>query len=295
MELRHLRYFVAVATELSFTHAAAKLRLAQPSLTRQIKNLEQELRVSLFVRHKQRITLTDQGQFFLERTRKLLAQSALDVHDVRRRGPGSGSGTLHIGYTADLHYNLLPGALGALRKIWPDVAINLFDLTAAEQLRAFEQDKLDLSFVREVKLPARAGLQREHIHDCDVMVVLPEAHPQTKSPSVSLTDLKLLPFVTLSEERFPGAHDWLKRVCRKAGFAPRIAHSVDRTPTLLSCIGLDLGVALLPQACQQLPHAGTVFRPLRDPIKSRTEIVWKRPSLSKPLQQYVEILRESVQ
>ncbi len=295
MELRHLRYFVAVATELSFTRAAAKLRLAQPSLTRQIKNLEQELRVTLFTRHKQRITLTDQGQFFLERTRKLLAQSALDIHDVRRRGSGSGSGILHIGYTADLHYNLLPGALGALRKIWPDVAINLFDLTVAEQLRAFEQDKLDLSFMREVKLPARAGLQRERIHDCDVMAVLPETHPHAKSPSVSLTDLKPLPFIALSEERYPGTHDWLKRVCRKAGFAPKVAHSVDRAPTLLSCVGLDLGVALLPQACRHLPHAGTVFRPLQDSIKSRTELVWKRPSLSKPLQHYVEIIRATVE
>jgi DNA-binding transcriptional LysR family regulator len=120
MELRHLRYFVAVAEALSFTKAAAKLRLAQPSLTRQIKNLETELRVELFVREKNRISLTEQGKFFLERTRRLLAQSALDVQDVRRRGPASGSSTLNIGYTTDLHYNLLPGALGALRKIWPD-------------------------------------------------------------------------------------------------------------------------------------------------------------------------------
>ena len=93
MELRHLRYFVAVAEELSITRGAARLRLAQPSLTRQIKNLEAELRVQLFIREKGRIALTEQGKFFLERTRRLLAQSALDVQDVRRRGPASGSGS----------------------------------------------------------------------------------------------------------------------------------------------------------------------------------------------------------
>ena len=291
MELRHLRYFVAVATEMSFTNAAAKLRLAQPSLTRQIKNLEDELRVQLFSREKRHIALTDQGQFFLERTKKLLAQSALDIHDVRRRGPGSGTGTLHIGYTADLHYNLLPGALGALRNIWPDVALNLFDLTVTEQLRAFEKDKLDLSFVREFKLPANAGLRREHIHDCDVMVVLPEAHPKAHTPAVKLAELESLPFVVLSETLYPGARDWLKRVCRGAGFTPKIAHAVDRAPTLLSCVGLELGIALLPQACRQLPHMGVVFRPLAEPVKSRTEIVWKRPSLSQPLQEYVQLIR----
>jgi len=292
MELRHLRYFVAVAEALSFTGAAAKLRLAQPSLTRQIKNLEAELRVELFVREKKRISLTEQGKFFLQRTRRLLAQSALDVQDVRRRGPASGSGSLNIGYTTDLHYNLLPGALGALRKIWPDVALNLFDLTVAEQLRAFEKDKLDLSFVREVKLPPRSGLQREHIHDCNVMVVLPESHAQAKAASVKLSELKPLPFVVLSEEYHPGAQDWLKGVCRRAGYSPRIAHAVDRAPTLLSCVGLELGVALLPQACQQLPHDGVVFRPLVDPVKSRTEIVWKRRSLSQPLKRYVQLVRE---
>ena len=291
MDLRHLRYFVAVATEMSFTRAAAKLRLAQPSLTRQIKNLEDELRVQLFSREKRAIALTEQGQFFLERTRKLLAQAALDVHDVRRRGPGRGSSTLHIGYTADLHYNLLPGALGALRKIWPDVALNLFDLTVADQLREFERDKLDLSFVREVKLPTKAGLQREIIHDCDVMAVLPEAHPQAQSASVKLAELEALPFVVLSDELYPGARAWLKRVCRGAGFAPKIAHAVDRAPTLLSCVGLELGVSLLPQACQHLPHTGVVFRPLAEPVKSRTEIVWKRPGLSQPLQEYARLIR----
>jgi DNA-binding transcriptional LysR family regulator len=295
MELRHLRYLVAVATEMSFTRAASRLRLSQSSLTRQIKNLEQELRVRLFSRDKRSITLTEQGEFFLKRTKKLLSQAALNIQDVRRREPSRGKSTLNIGYAADLHYNLLPGALGILRKIWPDVALNLFDLTVAEQLRAFEQDRLDVSFVREVVLPVKAGLQREHIHDCEVMAVLPEAYPEARASATGLVALKSMPFVTLSEKLYPGHRAWLKRVCELGGFAPKIAQAADRVPTLLTCVGLELGVALLPQSCQQLPHAGAVFRPLKEEVKSRTEILWKRPSLSQPLQQYIKLIRGRLQ
>ena len=293
MELRHLRYFVAVADELSFTRAAAKLRLAQPSLTRQIKSLEAELRVQLFSRDRRRIALTEQGTFFLERTRRLLAQSALDVQDVRRRGPAGSSGSaLNIGYAADLHYDLLPAALGAFRKVWPDVALNLFDLTVAEQLWAFERDEIDLSFVREANLPAKAGLQRTPIHDNEVMAVLPEGHASAQGPPVKLAELEATPFVVFSEERYPGARDWVNRVCQGAGFTPRIAHEVDRAPTMISCVGLELGVALLPEACRRLPHEGAVFSPLAEPVKSRTEIVWKKLNFSEPLQHYVEFARE---
>jgi DNA-binding transcriptional LysR family regulator len=292
MELRHLRYFVAVAEELSFTGAAAKLRIAQPSLTRQIKNLEAELRVLLFSRDQRRIALTAQGEFFFERTKQLLAQSAVDVRDVRLRGQSSGGGSLNIGYAADLHYNLLPGALGALRKIWPEVALNLFDLSVAEQIKAFEKDKLDLSFVREVKLPAKSRLQRVPIHDCSVMAVLPVSDPRAQEGFIKLADLKPMPFVVLSEELYPGAQTWLKGVCRSAGYTPKIAHSVDRAPMLLSSVALELGVALMPQACEKLPHEGVVFRPLAEPVKSRTELVWKRKSLSQPLQEYARMVRQ---
>lgn len=293
MELRHLRYFVAVADELSFTRAAARLRLAQPSLTRQIKNLEAELRVQLFSRDRRRITLTDQGLFFLERTRRLLAQSALDVQDVRRQGPtGSSGDALNIGYAADLHYDLLPAALSAFRRIWPDVALNLFDLTVAEQIWAFERDEIDLSFVREVKLPIKAGLQHTPIHDSAVMVVLPEGHASAQGPPVRLAELEATPFVVFSEERYPGTRDWMNRVCQGAGFTPTIAHEVDRAPTMINCVALELGVALMPEACRKLPHEGAVFSPLAEVVKSRTEIVWKKLNLSESLKHYVEFARE---
>jgi DNA-binding transcriptional LysR family regulator len=124
------------------------------------------------------------------------------------------------------------------------------------------------------------------------MAVLPVNDPQAQAASIKLADLKFKPFVVLSEELYPGAQTWLKQVCRGAGYTPKIAHSVDRPPMLLSSVALELGVALLPEACQKLPHEGVVFRPLVEPVKSRTELVWKRKSLSQPLLEYARMVRQ---
>ena len=291
MELRHLRYFAAVADELSITRAAAKLRLAQPSLTRQIRNLEEELRVQLFHRGSNTISLTAGGRFFLERTRRLLAQADQDVQELRRHDLGA-NGSLNIGYVADMHYDMLPTTLGAFRKVWADVSLNLFDLTVAEQFRALAADKIDLCFVGEARLPAGAGLRSELVTHGNVLAVLPQTNPLSDQPKLWLKDLAPLPFITMDEAFYPGAREWLERVCSAAGFTPNVTYEVDRGPTMIGLVTLELGVALLPEACVKLPHDGAVFRSLADGIKSRIEIVWKEGNYSRPLQHYIGILRE---
>jgi len=135
MELRHLRYFVAVAEALSFTKAAEKLRLAQPSLTRQVRNLENEIGVRLLDRTNNRVQLTEEGRRFLFDAKKLLALCAESVAAVQGINRGENS-ELNIGYVSNIHYGLLPATLGAFRKLYPRVALNLFDMTSAEQLHA---------------------------------------------------------------------------------------------------------------------------------------------------------------
>jgi DNA-binding transcriptional LysR family regulator len=132
MELRHLRYFVAVAEALSFTQAAERLHLAQPSLTRQIKDLEAEIGVRLFERAGKRISLTQEGEAFLLDARRLVAECAQSVLAVQRLSRGE-AGQLNIGYVANLYHDLLPATLGAFRQACPRTALNLFDLTPAEQ------------------------------------------------------------------------------------------------------------------------------------------------------------------
>jgi DNA-binding transcriptional LysR family regulator len=146
MELRHLRYFVAVANALSFTKAAEHLHLAQPSLTRQIKDLEAEIGVRLFDRAGKRTSLTPEGESFLLDARQLLAACEQSVLAVQRLSRGEAV-QLNIGYVANLYHDLLPATLGAFRKACPRTALNLFDMTPAEQYQALEGRKIDLGFV----------------------------------------------------------------------------------------------------------------------------------------------------
>src|ERR1043166_3899679 len=146
MELRHLRYFVAVAEDLNFTKAAEKLRLAQPSLTRQIRNLEEELGVRPLNRNKSHVSLTDEGRSFLIDAQRLVAQSLESVRAVQRLSRGE-TGQLNLGYLSKFNFDLLPVTLAEFSRTRPEIAVNLFDMSPAEQLRALDSRKIDLGFV----------------------------------------------------------------------------------------------------------------------------------------------------
>ena len=291
MELRHLRYFVAVADELSVTKAAKLLRLAQPSLTRQIKNLEEELHVTLFKRDKKRLELTEDGQFFLARARLLLNQADADIDDLRSHSKGE-SKPLKIGYMLDMQYDLLPVTLSAFRKVWPRVSLNLFEMTASEQIQALHKNKIQIGFVREPGLPTLTGLQSDVITKCKMMAVLPDTYPLKKKTALKLEDLKDKAFISLAEEDYPGTREWLNRVCRDAGFTPNITHESNSTSTLIHLVGLEMGVALLPESCVRLPHEGVVFHPLDEVVYSKTHLLWRKEHFSLPLQHYIRIVSD---
>src|SRR5213594_4185949 len=198
MELRHLRYFVAVAEILNFTKAAAKLHLAQPSLTRQILNLEGEIGVRLLNRSKSQVALTEEGRSFLVDARRILALATESIQAVQRLSRGE-TGQLNIAYLSNFDFELLPETLGTFRQTFPHIALNLFDLTPAEQFRALEARKIDLGFVG-LRFPAAAkNLQWECIGRHNTVVALPVRHPLAKRRRIALGDLKTMFFVGMSE------------------------------------------------------------------------------------------------
>lgn len=291
MELRHLRYFVTVADELSVTKAARLLRLAQPSLTRQIKNLEEELHVPLFHRDKKRLELTEDGMFFLARARRLLSQAEADIDDLRSHNLGD-SKPLKIGYMLDMQYDLLPITLAAFRKVWPRVPLNLMEMTAAEQIQALHKNKIQIGFAREPGLPSLVGLQNDVLTKCKMVAVLPDTYPLKKHRKMGLRDLADQPFISFLEEDYPGTREWLNRVCREAGFTPNIKHETNNTSTLLHLVALEMGVALLPESCLRLPHEGAIFHPLDEVVYSKTHLLWRKENFSKALQHYIRIVSD---
>jgi DNA-binding transcriptional LysR family regulator len=291
MELRHLRYFVAVAEALSFTKAAEKLRLAQPSLTRQVRNLEDEIGVRLFDRSNNRVVLTEEGQVFLFDSKKLLAMSAESIAAVQRMNQG-GNADLNIGYVANIHYGLLPATLGAFRKLRPGVALNLFDMTSAAQFLALDGRKIDLGFVGIRPSLSDRHLLSECVANDTMLVALHANHPLAKKVRVRLPELASHFFIGMSAKTHPGAREWLTETCREAGFNGRILQEADSEPTVIQFVADGLGVALLPEQVTGLPHEGVVFRPLMPPLMRESTIAWRADNTSKPLKEYVQIVKE---
>lgn len=291
MELRHLRYFVAVAEELSFTKAAQKLRLAQPSLTRQVRNLEGEIGVRLLDRANNRVTLTNEGRLFLFDSKKLLALAAASVAAVQRL-QHTGSAQLNIGYVANVHYGLLPATLGAFRKLCPQVALNLFDMCSGEQFEALDSHKIDLGFVGLRPAAAVAGIETACVSHDTMFVALPARHPLAARKKIRLSDLATQFFIGMAPRTHPGARDWLLELCQSAGFAAKILQEADDEPTAMRFVADGLGVTLVPGQVTNLPHEGVLFLPLSPALRRGSAIAWRADNPSLPLKDYIKIVRD---
>jgi DNA-binding transcriptional LysR family regulator len=291
MELRHLRYFVAVAEELSFTKAAQKLRIAQPSLTRQMHNLEDEIGVRLMNRANNRVSLTEEGSAFLFDVRKLLAMCAESMAAVQRMRRGESS-RLNIGYIANIHYRLLPATLGAFRKLWPDVALNLFDMRSDEQFLALEGRKIDLGFVGLPPALSMDDFLSECVGHDTIFVALPARHPLVRKHEFGLADLAPEFFIVMSAKSHPGIRQWLLETCLSAGFSPRILQEADTEVTAIKFVADGLGVALMPEQVTGLPHEGVVFLPLSPPLRRESTIAWRADNPSRSLKDYIQVVKE---
>jgi DNA-binding transcriptional LysR family regulator len=290
MELRHLRYFVAVAEALNFTRAALQLHLAQPSLTRQIHNLEEEIGVRLFNRTKSHVALTEEGRSFLTDARRILALANESVLAVQRLSRGE-SGQLNIGYLASFNFDLLPRSLETFRLGFPHAALNLFDMDPATQFRALDARKIDLGFVGTRPPQTNKDLQWQSLARHKAVAILPAKHPLARKKRVHLTDLKPMFFVGMSEKTHPGFREWLNEICRPAAFTPRILQDAEIEPALMTFVAEGFGVSIAREQIKSVPHPGVVFRPLHPVVRTDYYIAWNRNNDSRALQQYLEVIR----
>jgi DNA-binding transcriptional LysR family regulator len=292
MELRHLRYFVGVADELSFTRAAKTLRVAQPALSRQIRQLEEELGVRLFDRNGRGVRLTGAGEVFLKEARSLLAHSANAVRAAQATGKAVHE-SLNIGYVWGLFHSLVPAVVARFRRDFPNIAVNLFDLTATQQAAALAEGRLDAGFIGFAEEADAAGLSKRKVGECAFVAALPKNHPSARRRTVALSALSQDFFFVISEEHYPGAAHWVRKACQQAGFRPRVLQSAGRGHTILSLVAGNCGVAVLPEPLQALPHPGVVFRPLKDSTRSDLFVAWRAKPASAVRDSFLETALKS--
>ncbi|HEY9171898.1 MAG TPA: LysR substrate-binding domain-containing protein [Verrucomicrobiae bacterium] len=273
MELRQLRYFVGVARELNFTRAAAKLRVAQPALSRQIRQLEAEVGVALLERSARGVQLTEAGTVFLAEAAAVIEQSEQAVRRTQLSSQRQQT-QLNVGYVWGLFHTLVPQWIARFRQANPEVAVNLFDLTATQQAEALGRGKLDLGFIGFAFEADAARLPKQRVGRCAFMAALPEKHPAAAKRKVSLAALAQDFFIVISEQTYPGAAWFLTEACRRAGFRPRILQTAERGYTILGLVAGNCGVTLLPESLQALPHPGVVFRPLANAPSGDLFVAW---------------------
>jgi DNA-binding transcriptional LysR family regulator len=291
MELRHLRYFIAVAEALSFNKAAEKLRTSQPSLTRQVRDLEEELGVQLLNRSKQGVSLTDQGVSFLEDSKKLLNHAHEIVQSVRQLGHRE-SKPLNVGYVSNLFHGLLPDTLGAFRQQLPTVPINLFDMSCGDQFAALEKGTIDLAFVGLPEPIEKRGLRFRVVASYETVVALPMNDPLARKDLVPVKELAPRFFIGMTESSYPGYRQWLVTACRAAGFRPKVLQDVALERTVIQTVAAGLGVALDPEQVKKLPHESVVFRPMDVDVKTEACIAWKGDDLPPSLETFLEIVEQ---
>ena len=261
MELRHFRYFLAVGEALSFTKAAAQLRVAQPSLSRQVQDLEDEIGVDLLKRSRRGVRLTAEGKLFLEEVRKILKQTDESVEKVRALTRGQ-IGDLHVGYAAAPTVDILPPALAAFQKAYPQVNVVLHDLSRHEIIEGLQNGQLELAVTpRAIDSPPE-GVEFEVLLSYPFWVALPPKHRLARLKSVSLEKVATEPLIGLRFKGRPAYHQLLDRMFAPLGIKPRVAAECDTFSSLITAVETGRGIALAIAPFKQVSGKRLLYRPL---------------------------------
>lgn len=289
VDLRRLRYFVALAEELHFGRAARRLRIAQPALSQQMRALEQALGCVLVERRPQ-VALTAAGRVLLEEARQALAGVQRGIEAAQRAARGE-SGWLPVGFAGSAVLTRFPEIIRRYRERYPAVVLDLRELSPAAEIESIRTGAVDVAFVRET------ADTRELVYDTLVReplaVLLPAGHPLAEAGCVDLQALAEEAFVHFPREIAPSLYDEIMLACRDAGFLPRVVQQAREWLTEFSLVQAGLGVALVPRSFEQIRWGGVAVRPLSDPAPRATiALCHRRNDLSPAAAAFVSIARE---
>ncbi|HVU38194.1 MAG TPA: LysR substrate-binding domain-containing protein [Opitutales bacterium] len=291
MELRHLRYFVAVAEELNVRRAAERLHVSQPPLSRQIHDLEDEVGVKLLIRSRRGVELTEAGRFFLAESRQILEQGQRAITLAKAAGRGE-AGRLVVAYTASLFDPDFSAAVRKFKHRFPLVDMEFRELTPYQQIQELSGRQIDLAYVPFRFPELEQEMAFECVREVATCAVLPQGHPLAKKERLSPRDLAGEPFV-FPRFTMPSVRAWYFDLCRTAGFIPRIVQEADNPLSVLGLVSVGVGVTFSSEAQSIFRSMGLIFRSLpRGTPKFKLHLMWRRDNPSPVLQSFVAIVRD---
>jgi DNA-binding transcriptional LysR family regulator len=294
MELRRLRYFVAVAEELSFNRAAQRLHMAQPPLSNQIKQLEEELGVLLFKRTSRGVKMTEAGEVLLEEARRIFVQVDQTVRVVQRVGHGE-VGRLTLGFVPSASNEVLPPILRTFRYHFPDVELFLREMRPDRVVQRLHDKQIDVGFLY---LPLDdASLNIECVSREPLVLALSESHHLASKSQVDLRALAKEPFILPARYSMPGLYGQVTEACRQAGFVPKaVQKDVWLMQTIVGLVAGGMGVALVPASLRNFHRRGVVYKPVYG-LSPTVElgVVWRRDDPGVVLNAFLRMARESFQ
>ena len=264
MKLRQLQFFLTVADELGFGRAAEKLHVAQPSLSVQIKALEEEVGARLFERDKHHVHLTQAGRRFREHALNIIALAETAKVEARCAEAGE-VGSIALGYTASSMFSrVLPHVIRRFKDEHRNVLLSLHELTSLEQLHRLLDRSLDLGVLRKPDVPTPAGLAVTEWYRTPLLVAIAGDHPLAGRAVLSVQDLRAEPFVTYPREAGTGIYWQVVELCAKAGFRPRVVREVLESSTIIGLVAAGVGVAIVPADINCIRFEGVQYKKLSD-------------------------------
>ncbi|MEX0274596.1 MAG: LysR substrate-binding domain-containing protein [Flavobacteriaceae bacterium] len=273
LELRHLRYFLAVAEELHFRKAADKLFISQPGLSRQVRQMEEVLGVSLFVRDKKRVRLTEAGKYFKEEVIAIINRLEQNARQLQHIQEGR-VGEIRIGFLGSAMQNVVPKMLLQLQDGHPDIQTTLLELANGDQVDALLKNQLDLGFVRLAKVPPQ--LQIKPVFRDSFSLVLPQDYPQIRGDFKGVSEMAKENFILFQKEYSPMYYETVLSICEDAGFTPTISHKTVHAHTIFKLVENKFGVAIVPSSLRYGFDMKVRFVELRGiPQKAVLSVIWK--------------------
>ncbi|WP_158807168.1 LysR family transcriptional regulator [Beijerinckia sp. L45] len=288
MELRHIRYFLVVAEELNMTRAAAKLGMAQPPLSQQIKDLEAEVGALLFHRVAHGVELSEAGRAFLAMVETIPTQTERAKFAAQSASRGE-MGSLQVGLSGSgVFSTLVPAVIRAFRNRYPRVEVGLEERNSAELIKGLRDNELDVVFLRPGTEPV-AGLQMDIVSEEPLLAVLPAGHPAAQRPDFSLSAMRDDRFILFPRTIGP-LFDSVMSACRNAGFEPVLGQPAFHIGSIVTLVAAELGVSIVPSSMRQLHHDGVTFRDLPDDVPSiKLAIARRRGDTSLAVRNFVSL------